>query len=630
MKVFNTRHTNLYSKYYREFKRYLRTGRMKSLHLLLRYERQLQRLGVAATLSGAILATSPEAKSQSFQVETLVNTYTTNSQRFPNIAIDADGDFVVVWESTSQDGYSYGVYGQRYNRDGSPAGNEFQVNTYTDQNQRSIGVAMDSDGDFVVVWHSYAQDGSGYGVYGQRYNKDGTTADSEFRVNTETGFSQRDPRVAMDSDGNFVVVWASYQDGYDGGVYGQRYNSDGTIAGSEFQINSYTTLGQSDPSIAMNEDGNFVVVWASYQDGDGTGVYGQRYNSDGTAAGGEFLVNTYTTDGQSAPSVAMDSDGNFVIAWQSQDQDGEETGIYGQRYSSDGTKEGNEFQINTFTSFYQYEPSVAMDTDGDFVVVWTSGYYSGPYQDGDGYGVYGQRYNKDGTTAGGEFQINTYTTSYQFGAYVEMDVDGDFIVVWQSYEQDGYGYGVYGQAYNRDGTTLPVELLSFKGHSLGESVKLEWHTASEVNNRGFEVERSTDGKSWKAIGFVAGNGTTLEAQNYTFLDEQPAAGINYYRLQQVDFDGAFEYSEIVVVNFELGGVKDELMVYPNPTNGTFQVQLPQANARLQLYNAQGSLVKSFIAADKNFTINIADLASGIYLLKAQTGEQVWMQRVVVE
>ncbi|NJL76690.1 MAG: T9SS type A sorting domain-containing protein [Saprospiraceae bacterium] len=177
---------------------------------------------------------------------------------------------------------------------------------------------------------------------------------------------------------------------------------------------------------------------------------------------------------------------------------------------------------------------------------------------------------------------------------------------------------------------LPVELTHFKAKALVTSTLLIWATASESNNKGFEVQRSTDGKSWKAVGFVAGNGTTVEAQNYTFLDEQPKAGINYYRLQQVDFDGAFEYSDIVVVNFELGGVKNELQVFPNPASGMFQIALPQTNARLQLFNAQGSLVKAFIAADKNFTINIADLASGIYLLKAQAGDQVWMQRVVVE
>ncbi|NJK83271.1 MAG: T9SS type A sorting domain-containing protein, partial [Saprospiraceae bacterium] len=152
----------------------------------------------------------------------------------------------------------------------------------------------------------------------------------------------------------------------------------------------------------------------------------------------------------------------------------------------------------------------------------------------------------------------------------------------------------------------------------------------ELNNEGFNIERSFNGKEWKTLGFLAGNGTTVEAQHYTFLDEQPKAGVNYYRLKQMDFDGAFEYSDIVVVNFELGGVKDELQVFPNPASGNFQVALPQANARLQLFNAQGSLVKAFIAADKNFTINIADLASGIYLLKAQTGDQVWRQRVVVE
>ncbi len=87
-----------------------------------------------------------------------VNTYTTNDQISPAVAMDSDGDFVIVWQSREQDGDHFGIFAQRYSKDGTPAGNEFQVNTYTTNQQARPAVAMDADGDFVVVWHSEGQD----------------------------------------------------------------------------------------------------------------------------------------------------------------------------------------------------------------------------------------------------------------------------------------------------------------------------------------------------------------------------------------------------------------------------------------------------------------------------------------
>ena len=100
-----------------------------------------------------------------------------------------------------------------------------------------------ADGGFVVTWESFGQDGSDNGVYGQRYNAQGTAQGSEFQINSERASSQGDPSVTALADGGFVVTWrSSGQDGSDNGVYGQRYNAQGTAQGSEFQINTYTVI----------------------------------------------------------------------------------------------------------------------------------------------------------------------------------------------------------------------------------------------------------------------------------------------------------------------------------------------------------------------------------------------------
>ena len=116
-----------------------------------------------------------------------------------------------------------------------------------------------------------------------------------------------------------------------------------------------------------------------------------------TPVGGEFLVNTTTVDSQSAASMGMDADGDYVVAWQSYLQDGSGTGIYAQRYDAAGVAQGGEFRVNTTTVDNQSNPAVAMDADGDFVIAWQSN-----LQDGNSEGVYAQRYDAAGIAVGGD------------------------------------------------------------------------------------------------------------------------------------------------------------------------------------------------------------------------------------
>ena len=114
--------------------------------------------------------------------DTLVNTFTTSNQNNPAVAIDADGDFVVTWQSSDQDGDGNGIYAQRYNASGVAQGSEFLVNTFTTSQQSNSAVAIDADGDFVVTWQSWGQDGSGFGIYAQRYNASGVAGDVPISV----------------------------------------------------------------------------------------------------------------------------------------------------------------------------------------------------------------------------------------------------------------------------------------------------------------------------------------------------------------------------------------------------------------------------------------------------------------
>ncbi|MEL6926469.1 MAG: T9SS type A sorting domain-containing protein, partial [Bacteroidota bacterium] len=169
---------------------------------------------------------------------------------------------------------------------------------------------------------------------------------------------------------------------------------------------------------------------------------------------------------------------------------------------------------------------------------------------------------------------------------------------------------------------LPVELLSFSGQAVGTFVKLDWVTATETNNKGFEVQRRRSDGGWEQIGFVNGGGTSATSLSYSFMDERPHNGDNYYRLRQVDFDGQFEYSDIVSVAIDKGYPERALVFYPNPVSG--QLNLQNAQGRVELFNHTGQLVKTFQVESSEVAVDISGLTDGQYLIQftKPNGQQI--------
>lgn len=335
-----------------------------------------------------------------------INVTSAGFQGVPSVSALADGGFVVTWEA-SQDGSYMGIYGRRYHALGNATTDEFQINTYYSGMQNAASVTGLADGGFVVTWQSDGQDGLGGGIYGQRYDVLGVPAGSEFLVNSYTLAHQAVPSVTALVNGSFVVTWESSHDSY--GVYGQLYDGLGNTIGSEFRVNSYTADVQGNPSVTALADGGFVVTWESNnQDGSGYGIYGQRYGSLGNTVGSEFRVSSYSPGFQDSPNVTALVDGGFVVTWQSNLQDGSGSGVYGQRYDAQGNRSGSEFQVNSHTDRTQSAPSVTALEDGGFVVTWVS-YVNGQYE------IYGQRFSADGAKVDlvlqGDSADNTLTWS---------------------------------------------------------------------------------------------------------------------------------------------------------------------------------------------------------------------------
>jgi hypothetical protein len=461
--------------------------------------RAIPRLPAAGlVLSLAASVAFAQAVGDEFQV----NTFTFGHQQTVHfgghlIASDASGNFVVAWVSDSQDGSGVGVFGQRYDSAGTPIGSEFQINSATTAAQVTPSVASDAAGDFVVVWSSFVGDGDQYGIVGQRYDNAGGPLGSEFQVNTIATHSQRFPSLASDSSGNFVAVWGCFPPVLQPCAYemsGQRYDSGGAPLGGEFRINS-TSSGQKYPSIASAASGNFVVVWQTlYQDGHAQGIFGQRFDSAGAPLGSEFQINSYTSFNQQRPSVSSDAAGNFVVVWESYRQDGSGYAVAGQRFDSLGAPQGGEFLVNTFSFGAQQNPSVASDAVGNFLVTWAS-----DAQDGSGWGVFAQRYDGSGAPQGDEFQVNTFITSYQQRPSVGAVGENSFVVVWESFGQDGSGYGVFGRRLSfatADTTPPEVTVVAPNGGErvfTGTSYTVRWNASDDVALDFFDAAYSVDG-----------------------------------------------------------------------------------------------------------------------------------------
>ncbi|MEJ2085039.1 MAG: hypothetical protein P8Y44_05085, partial [Acidobacteriota bacterium] len=337
-------------------------------------------------LAGRVAAQAPVPIADDLQV----NTYTTGQQNSPSVAVDAAGGFVVVWTSegsSGTDASGTSVQGQRFDIAGMPSSGEFQVNSYTTSTQSSrygSSISMNADGSFVVVWGSigsYGSDGDGYSVQAQRFEASGSPTGLQFQVNTYTTSTQFGASVDAELDGSFVVVWASDgsygSDNDDFSIRGQRFAADGSMLGDPFQVNTFTGNGQILPEVAVSPGGLFAVAWESIgsngSDISGRSVQARLFDSAGDPRGEDFQVNTYTAGDQRFPSVGISSDGSVTIVWSSNAVAGSDssfTSVQGQRYDSMGTAIGGEFQVNTYTTNHQRYPSVAVEPDGGFVVVW--------------------------------------------------------------------------------------------------------------------------------------------------------------------------------------------------------------------------------------------------------------------
>lgn len=386
----------------------------------------------------------------SFGTEFIVNTTTVNQQRNPAIGSDSVGNSIVVWESMENAADQYGIFAQRFNNMGAPLGAEYRINNVNANAQRFPDVAVNKNGQTVIVWQSKYQDGSFNGIYRKVYDNAGTAVSSESRVNTTTLGNQIRPKIAMAANGDFVIVWMSEnQDGDGYGIYGRRYAASGAALSTEFLINDSTTGYQGYPDIALKPNGDFIVCWQSYgTDGSGSGIYAKRFDASGTAIGGQFLVNTTTAGNQQEPAVAYKPTGDFGIVWSSYNQDGNEYGIYGKLYNNLGAVISPEFLVNDSTAGNQGHASMVSSPGGRYFISWTNDII-----DNNRGGTFFTSIANNGMKTP-TYQVNNRVQDYQQFSAITTWSDTSVQVVfqdgleWDMSTHDGDRYGIYSRVAN--------------------------------------------------------------------------------------------------------------------------------------------------------------------------------------
>lgn len=371
---------------------------------------------------------------------------------------------------------------------------EIQVNSYVQHNQTSAAVAMNDTGAFVVVWRSHLSDGRGGGVYGRCFAADGTPSGEEFRVNVSTvDVGGWKPAVAMSPSGSFVVVWIAARAGSCNAV-ARMFDAQAAALTDEILVSNAPAAVESAPSVAMNSSGTFVVAWNSWSDDGHLGqsyVCGCVFAPDGLPVTDTFLVDDATQ--ANWPDVAMDESGGFVITWiRMGDTYNRPYGehIMLRRYRSNGMAAGQAVQVTGDLNSRWYGPSVAV-ADGGFMLTWALG----PFP----YNIWAQCFDQVALPITEPYLVNTRVQGNQGRPRIAGAGAQGYLIVWDSDNPDGRGCSVRGQWCTPSGELAGNELTLS-----GEGAGRQWYPDVAVAADGrYVVAWVGEGQDGSGYGILA-------------------------------------------------------------------------------------------------------------------------------
>ncbi|MFN6946592.1 MAG: T9SS type A sorting domain-containing protein [Cytophagaceae bacterium] len=446
-------------------------------------------------------------------------------------------------------------------------------------------VAMNEDGDFVVVYSGHRS--GGYAIYAQRYSASGEKVGEEIEISYVLYKTQENPNVAIHSDGSFVVVWECENDGLDNrDIYCRLYQSSGTPAGEEFLVNEITRYPQTNPSVDMDGEGIFFICYKSLDQVEGGGmskmILCQKFSSTGERLIGEKTINTDLSNSVSLPRMKYSEQGNGVVVWESWYTDDDNvswTNIHARQFDSSLDPVDDEFLVNTNTEDGQSVPSVGINNSGAFVISWNS-------SDESGSGVFAQRYNSSGEPQGGEFKVNTNTENSSYSD-IFVNNDGSIFITWHSHTTGEGISNVFAKLYNHDGAVLQNDFM--------------------VNS---------DSGASEFLPSVSGNG----GNSFIVVFQSDVYGNPRVKGQMI---GSVAVSNAIAS-------QDKIFVYPNPCSGILNISDSNGGGqafKAELISATGEVAYRGIAGEE---LDFSAYREGIYFLKLEKENRVETFKIILQ
>ncbi|MDT3695240.1 MAG: T9SS type A sorting domain-containing protein [Ignavibacterium sp.] len=612
---------------------------------------------------------------------------TTGEQALAKIVSTSDGGCYISWFDTRSG--SYNVYLQRLDPLGNklwvPNGllvsNNPQDTWITDYD------LLADDNDNAIIAFSDIRNGGNLNpvVYAISPTGDFLWGNNGIVLNPTSDF-QPNPKLAKTNDGNIVVAWIISTARSQVGL--QKISPAGTkLWGSNPIILQSATEGLNYPDIVTSDSGG-VILFHTATTGNFPAqtvkLRAKKLNSNGIVSWDVSIQNIGAIAAFSVPEVYSDNSYGGLIAWHDDRDNNNLQSAFVQRVSSTGTLyfPVNGAEASLLANRHKFNPVVTFDNSTNSTYVfWME---TEPNQNQNG--ITGQKFSSNGTrqwtdngkifkdlssTASisyltsemgsgkaylfylegnssglndkvegfacddngnflwtGNFTVLSNPTSDKLQLVSTVDVYKNCKLAWGDNRFDAGG--IYAQDINPDGqlgnSVVPVELVSFSANVIDNSVTLNWITATELNNHGFEIEYSINNQDFSKIGFVPGSGTTSEMKSYSFVVQNISAGVQYYRLKQVDFNGSSTiYNSIEVT----GPMPDNFILYqnhPNPFNPSTTISFylsVEADVTIKLFNMLGQEITkisegSFQAGVHNIDFDAQNLSSGAYIYSLET------------
>lgn len=397
---------------------------------------------IAAALclvSAEARAAVPQAAGAKFRPSNCTNC----RQVAPSVAGAGAGGFMVAWEGSSP-ADSQGIVRRLFNATAVGQGGDTQVNTDPQLEQAQAAAAVNAAGNYVVVWSTTTTGNVvNRDILGRRFRPNGTPLGAVFKVSADDPAApvpaqDTAPAIATTPDGGFVVVWirvvppGSNTPGGLPEVYMRRYNSSGVAPKAPLKISTGLASGDR-PDVCVDSSNQVVAVWPTIDqfrpfESNLAGVAARRIALAGTPTGPEIVVAPANDDTRTEPAVSCGKGNTFVVVWQTTKAPAQEgTDIVGLRFSRLGRAVGTKFRVNTQTSRFQKAPAISHDPAGNFIVVWET-------DPATGAGIRGRRFNTNAVATSDEFVVDSVAEGARKPAAPDVahtGSAGNFVVVWQ-------------------------------------------------------------------------------------------------------------------------------------------------------------------------------------------------------